>query len=178
MQLLADLLITVREVVTTQRMLDESPLGDESEGDRSRDPTPSLNEWAGWELSKQAHRLLVEGLTDALSETVSLALRGEDERARLRIAAMRQDLAGALLPARLCLRWREVRPASVGRLDDVALGPPDARAWMPVPRELVAEFCRVAEELPGIRVRRDDAQDRTVRAYLGVLAQDALAELR
>ena len=176
MALLVDLLVTVREVVVTQRMLDAAP----SEGGSSPETpmAPSLNEWSGWELSRPAHRLLAEGLVDALSETVSLALRGEDERARLRIAAMRQSMAGALVPARLYLLWEGVRPAGVGALDDVGLGGPDARSWMPVPREALAEFCRVAEELPGIRVRRDDAQDRGIRAYLAALAQDALSQMR
>jgi len=208
LQLLADLLPLVREVAVTIRTLDEPPTGNASAddvgadagggsvagangrsgaGDARGSPSessftvspPALNDWAGWELSRQAHRLLAEGLTDAVGETVSLALRGEDERARIRIAAMRTDMAGALLPARLHLVWLEARPATVGPLDEVALGAPDEpRTWMPARRELLAEFCRVAEELPAIRLRRDDAQDRTVRAYLSTLAQDALAELR
>lgn len=180
LQLLADLLPLVREVAATMRTLDEAP-GSAASGSESSLTIvgPGLNDWAGWELSRPAHRLLVEGLTDAVGETVSLALRGEDERARIRIAAMRTDMAGALLPARLQLMWMETRPGAVGPLDEVGTGGADAgRAWMPARRELLAEFCRVAEELPGIRLRRDDAQDRTVRAYLATLAQDALAELR
>lgn len=138
-----------------------------------------LGDWAGWELSRQAHRLLAEGLTDAVGETVGLALRGEDERARIRVAAMRSDMAAALLPARLHMSWVRVRPGAVGPLDEIALGPADeGRAWMPASRELLAEFCALAEELPGIRLRRDDAQDRVVRAYLATLALDALAQLR
>lgn len=176
MQLLADLLPLVHEVAVSTRTLDD----DSDAPDPNQAPIPpALADWPGWELSRQAHRLLAEGLTDAISETVSLALRGEDERARLRIAAMRRDMAGALLPARLAIAWERVRPPSAAPLDEIGLGPPDDdRAWMPVRRELLAEFCRLAEELPGIRLRRDDAQDRTLRAYLTTLAQDALAELR
>lgn len=180
LQMIADLLVLVRDVAHTVRSLDEPAVPSES-----ADPTagphapPALAAWSGWELSRAAHRLLSEGLTDATRETISLALRSEDERARIRIAAIRRDLAPALLPARLEQAWLAVAPRAVGPLDEIALGPPDpALAWMPIPRDLLAEFCRLAEELPGIRLRRSDSQDRQVRAALAALAQDALAQLR
>ncbi|MEZ6234663.1 MAG: hypothetical protein R3B68_10785, partial [Phycisphaerales bacterium] len=110
--------------------------------------------------------------------TVSLALRGEDERARLRISAMREDMAAALLPARLGVEYRAIVPRAAGVLDEIGAGPPDPDlAWMPVERDLLAEFCRAASELPGIRLRRDDAQDRQMRAYIQMLAEEALADL-
>ncbi|MCA9287095.1 MAG: hypothetical protein KDA05_00835 [Phycisphaerales bacterium] len=183
--MIADLLTTVREVAATLEMLG-APGGTQDPGAESASggpaggtlAAPSLRDWPGWELSSQSLELLTEGLDDACAETVSLALRGEDERARLRISAMRQDMAAALLPARLAVAYAAVAPRAAGVLDEIGTGAPDpALAWMPVERELLGEFCRAASELPGIRLRRDDAQDRQTRAYVQMLAEEALADL-
>lgn len=111
----------------------------------------TVQSWPGFHLSSRARRTVASGLTAAIDELVPDAMREGNTVARARsetrITNARGNFAPALLAGRLARVAARSGIAIGGTLEELALGPPPADAWMVKHREAIADVCRYAEEL-------------------------------
>ncbi|MCB9845009.1 MAG: hypothetical protein H6811_03350 [Phycisphaeraceae bacterium] len=143
----------------------------------------TLNAWPGWEVSRAALSILVQGLEGQLAQTTRLMLEGDASRATERLTTIEREHAAVRLLSRLERESsaRGLSPRSDAPIDlilELGAGTPDPRvSWMFESRHQLAEICRYAAELPVARYRNLPQLEREIRRYVNDVAERVLERI-